>query len=152
MTIIIAAESPDQPEVAAFLAAADAYSKSLYPPESNHLVGLGVLVAPNARFFVARQNGRAVGCGAVILQTESSAEIKRMWVAPEVRGQGVGRKVLDAIETTARAHGIGVLQLETGIHNTAALGLYRACGFRHRAPFGRYEPDPLSLFMEKQLV
>jgi putative acetyltransferase len=59
--------------------------------------------------------------------------------------------LLAQIEATARQHAIEVLQLETGGAQPEALGLYRAAGFRDRGPFGSYQPDPLSLFMEKSL-
>ena len=150
--ISVVLEPPDQPEVAALLAQADALSASLYPPESNHLVYTDVLGAANARFFVARQNGTAVGCGAVICGHERQGEIKRMFVAPALRGQGVGRQILAAIEATAMAEGLRLLQLETGVDSDDALRLYHAAGFIKRGPFGGYRPDPLSVFMEKILA
>lgn len=148
--IVIGPESPDQPEVAAFLAAADAYSKSLYPPESNHLLGLAALMAPNVHFFVARRDGRALGCGALVV-AEAWGEVKRMWVDPDARGQSIGRRLVEAIETTARKKSVSILRLETGIRQPEAIGLYRRCGFTECKPFGSYELDPLSIFMEKRL-
>ncbi len=74
-----------------------------------------------------------------------------MYVDPAARGLGVGRKILAALEAAALERGIRLLRLETGIHNTEALALYRACGFNDRGPFGEYGPDPLSVFMEKQV-
>lgn len=150
--IAVLPESPDQPEVAAFLAASDAYTQSLYPPESNHLVDLAALSAPNAHVFVARRNGKALGCGALVIADDGWAEVKRMWVAPEGRGQGVGRKLLEAIEAAARGNGVTILRLETGIRQVEAIGLYRKCGFDDCEPFGGYKLDPLSLFMEKRLA
>ena len=149
--VTIAAETPDQPEISAFLAASDAYSQSLYPPESNHLVDLSVLTATNAHFLVARRGNEAVGCGALITKGASWGELKRMWVSPAVRGRGLGRRLVEAIEAEARTRGIKTLRLETGIYQLEAIGLYRKCGFAEREPFGDYQPDPLSLFMEKQL-
>ena len=150
--ISIVLEPPDQPEVAALLTQADALSASLYPPESNHPVYADVLGAANARFFVARQGGMAVGCGAVILGPDGHGEIKRMFVDPARRGQGVGRQILAAIEAAAVAEGAHLLQLETGVDSHDALRLYHATGFVERGPFGGYRPDPLSVFMEKVLA
>jgi putative acetyltransferase len=151
-SIVVALESPDQPQIAAFLAASDQYAQSLYPAESNHLVDLSVLTAPNATFFVARGAGAAVGCGALIDNGDHSGELKRMWVDPRARGQGIGRRVLEAIEERARRLDLKVLRLETGIYQPEAIGLYRRHGFSDCAPFGSYQPDPLSLFMEKWLA
>ncbi|MGB3721126.1 MAG: GNAT family N-acetyltransferase [Proteobacteria bacterium] len=149
--IIISKETPDQPEIAAFLAASDAYAQCLYPPESNHLVGLETLMAPDAAFFVARRAGIALGCGALIAMDGGWGEIKRMWVDPEARGQGIGLKLLEAIEAAARERSITVLRLETGIRQPEAINLYKKFGFVERGPFGDYQLDPLSIFMEKRL-
>lgn len=148
--VTIAEETPDQPEVRAFLAAADAYAESLYPPASNHLLDIGQLRQPAIRFLVARRDGRAVGCGAVRI-ADGYGEVKRMWVAPEARGLRIGALLLERIEALAIASGLGVLRLETGIQNREALALYRRTGFVEIAAFGGYRPDPLSVFMEKTL-
>jgi putative acetyltransferase len=149
--VVIAQESPRQPEVTAMLADSDAYAESLYPPESNHLVGVSVLAAPNATFLVARRGGRAVGCAALIDQGDGSGELKRMWVIPDERRGGIGRKLLDAIEARALEKGLSVLRLETGVRQEAAIRLYERYGFVRCEPFGSYRPDPLSLYMEKRL-
>jgi putative acetyltransferase len=150
--VTIDAETPDQPEVAAFFAASEAYMSALYPAESNHFAPVQALLAPNVLFLVARVRGRAIGCGAVVAAGDGSGEIKRMWVAPEARGVKLGNRLLAALEDAARDDGIAILRLETGIHQPEALALYRRTGFTDIAPFADYQPDPLSLFMEKRLV
>jgi putative acetyltransferase len=74
-----------------------------------------------------------------------------MFVTPEARGLKLGARILARLEQQARDERLACLRLETGIHQAAALGLYRAFGFRDRGPFGDYAPDPLSVFMEKPL-
>lgn len=148
----IAQETPDQPAIRAFLSASDAYAASLYPAESNHLLDIGELLAPTVSFLVARHGGLAIGCGAIVCADDPWAEVKRMWVAPSARGLGAGLAILNALETLARARVTPMLRLETGIHNTEALGLYRRAGFVEIGPFGAYRPDPLSVFMEKALT
>jgi len=151
--LTISQEYPNQPDVIALLEASDHYHAALYPAESNHLVDIASLMAPNVRFLVARQEGYAVaGCGAIVLGTEGAikiAELKRMWVDPSTRGMGLGRKLLGSLETEAIREGATVVRLETGVSQPEALGLYRAAGYRERTPFGAYEEDPLSIFMEK---
>jgi putative acetyltransferase len=149
--LTIARENPDTSDLLALLTQSDAYSASLYPPESNHQPDLAGLSASGVRFFVARLDGGAAGCGALMLGAAGQGELKRMFVDPAVRGHGIGRALLDAIEAAARAEGVRLLQLETGIHNHAAISLYRRCGYRERGPFGAYAADPLSVFMEKLL-
>ena len=143
-------ESPRQADVARLLAALDAYLEGLYPPESNHLLSLSELCRPNVRFLVARRRGEALACGALVVE-EGYGEVKRMYVAPQARGQGLGRQILAAIEQRAAGEGLELMRLETGIHQAEALGLYRACGYAECEPFGGYVADPLSLFMEKRL-
>ena len=65
-----------------------------------------------------------------------------MYVRPEQRGRGIGRRVLAELETIAREARLPVLRLETGIHNTEALALYRGTGFVECAPFGDYAAGP----------
>lgn len=151
MTTVIAPEPPDAADVLALFAASDAFSHALYPPESNHTVPGSAFDVPGARFLVARLGGRAVGCGGYIPSGAGCAEIKRMFVADAARGTGVGRALLAALEADARAAGLAMLRLETGVTSHAALRLYRAAGFVERGPFGDYRPDALSVFMEKPL-
>ena len=144
-------EDPGQPEVLALLADGEAYGAALYPAESNHYLPLDALRGSNVLFLVARDaTGAAVGTAA-IARNADWAEIKRMWVAPAARGQGLSRRLLAALESHAQAEGIAVIRLETGIHNTEALGLYARTGYLQRDAFAPYGPDPLSIFMEKRL-
>lgn len=148
----VAIESPDRPDVIALINELDAYQDSLYPPEARHALDLSVLVQPHVRFAVARDaSGLAVGCAAVVLDAEFG-ELKRMFVSPQARGLGVGRRLLALLEAEAAARGCRVLRLETGPFQPEALGLYARCGFERRGPFGGYADDPLSVFMEKPLT
>jgi putative acetyltransferase len=151
MPPVIAIEDPDQPDVLALLAAADALYADLYPVESNHQLDLAALQRPDVALFVARVEGRALGCGAVVAQDGGWAEIKRMFVAPAARGRRLGKALLDALEDHARTLGAGAVRLETGIAQPEALRLYRAAGYVERGPFGAYAADPFSLFFEKTL-
>jgi putative acetyltransferase len=148
----VAQESPVQPEIERLLQQSDEHAASLYPAESNHLVGSDALSATNIRFFVARWDARAVGCGAMVInQADGSAELKRMFVDPTVRGRGVARALLELIEEQACSLGLHQIMLETGVKSVEALALYQRHGCRERGPFGSYGPDPLSVFMEKKL-
>lgn len=148
----IALESPDQPEVLRLIEALDAYQRSLYPPESNHLLDLAALMRPEVLFAVARdREGQACGIAALVVQDDGSAELKRMMVPPQQRGRGVAKALLQALQDQALQRGVRMLRLETGIHQHEALGLYERAGFVRRGPFGDYAHDPLSVFMEKPL-
>ena len=144
-------ENPRQDEVVGMLGMLDAYLHALYSPESNHILDINALCAAEIRFFVARREGAAVGCGALRIDLAGYGEIKRMFVRPDARGDGLGFAILARIERQAVEEGLSLLRLETGIHQHAALALYRAAGYVNREPFGDYRHDPLSLFMEKSL-
>jgi len=151
-TMNVTLESPDQPEVVALISELDAYQDTLYPPESRHALDIDSLKQPNVIFAVARDQAlRAVGCGAVVLGPEFS-ELKRMYVSPQCRGQGIARRLLTLLEFEALELGATLLTLETGPYQNDALSLYVACGYVVRGPFGTYADDPLSVFMQKHLL
>ncbi|THF54110.1 GNAT family N-acetyltransferase [Allorhizobium terrae] len=152
MTVTITREAPRQPEVIRLLTLSDAYMASLYPAESNHLLDVSALEKPGVHFFVARNEGRVVGCAALVEAGDDTAEIKRMFVDPEARGLSLGKKLMAALEEQAQSLALRAIRLETGISQPEAIGLYRKAGFVEIAPFEPYKPDPLSMFMEKELV
>ena len=140
--------NPENAQVITMLRESDAYYAALYPKDSNHLLDVSALTQDNVYFYTASVLEKIVSFGALIVFDEY-AEIKRMYVCAQSRGLGIGQKLLKALENQAVALGIKVLRLETGIKQPEALSLYTASGYTNIAPFGDYEPDPLSLFMEK---
>jgi DNA-binding MarR family transcriptional regulator len=84
---------------------------------------------PAGQFFVAYLHGEAIGCGAVKHHSDAPAEIKRMWIAPRARGLGLGRRLLETLETCATAGGARVAHIETSAVLTEALALYRSAGW-----------------------
>lgn len=145
----ISLESPLQRDVREMIGALDAYLAGLYPSSSNHLSSVESLASENVRFLVARLAGKAVGCGALVLDRRGYGEIKRMYVDPEHRGLGMGRAILRQLEQLALGESCDCVRLETGVDQPAALTLYRDAGYSESPPFGDYGPDPLSVFMEK---
>ena len=126
-----------------------------YEEHQRHGLSIEQLFEPHVRFFVARLDGIAVGCGGVAM-FEDYAEVKRMYTRPAARGRGVAKALLRRIEAEAHGAGTSVLRLETGTNQQAAIGLYERMGFRPRDPFGPYAAMPArnietSLFFEKVL-
>jgi putative acetyltransferase len=148
--LTIAAERAERDDVRALLHTVGSWSAQLYPPESRHGLELAAYERPEVTLFVAREQGVALGCGACQLQGDGSAELKSMFVVPQARGRGIGRAILAAIEQALRGR-VGMLRLETGVKQPAAIRLYESAGFCRRGPFGSYRDDPLSIFMEKPL-
>ena len=138
------------------LHAGEAYARSLYPADSCYLLNLDELDAPGVHVFVARdgsgmQAGPALGMAALVDRGDGSAELKRLYVDESGRGRGVATAVMDALEALARDHNIGVVQLETGPKQLAAIALYEGRGYVHIDNFGPYVGDEFSVCMEKSL-
>jgi DNA-binding MarR family transcriptional regulator/GNAT superfamily N-acetyltransferase len=95
----------------------------------------GDLRPPRGTFLVARLDGRPVGCGAVKVIEPGVGSIKRMWVSREVRGTGVGWRLLLTLEKEAAGLGMGLLRLETNRRLHEAQALYRRNGYREVAAF-----------------
>ncbi|MET0280233.1 MAG: GNAT family N-acetyltransferase [Steroidobacteraceae bacterium] len=153
-TALPVAVDPASPGAVRLLALSDAYMQALYPPESNHLESAAALSGPRARFIGIHADGELVACGAVKLMDDDGryGEIKRVFVLDSHRGLGLSRRIMNSLESLLRREGYPLARLETGIAQPEALGLYRALGYVERSPFGSYAPDPLSVFMEKQLL
>jgi ribosomal protein S18 acetylase RimI-like enzyme len=143
--------SPDAEDVRNLIEALDVYQEALYPSESNHLDDLDTLKQKNVVMIGVRENQDLAGIGAVKFM-EGYAEIKRMYIPKAHRRKGIAGKILLALEHLALSRNIVLVRLETGIHQTAAITLYRTAGFVEIEPFGSYAEDPLSVFMEKKLV
>jgi GNAT superfamily N-acetyltransferase len=129
------------PRSPAALACVTAYHQELdqlrmldYDPALNRL-DIDSLQPPTGAIMLAWCGGRAVGCGAVVLQPHGMAEIKRMWVAPPARGQGIGGRLLAELEHWARAAGMTTMRLETRRELAAAVQLYRRSGYHEVEPF-----------------
>jgi len=80
-----------------------------------------------------------------------AAEIKRMFVRPEARGQGVARILLERLEHEARARGVRLLRLETGTLQPESQALYETAGYEPIPCFGEYAGAPLSRCYERLL-
>jgi DNA-binding MarR family transcriptional regulator len=85
---------------------------------------------PAGRFFVAYLHGEPIGCGAVKHPAGAPAQIKRMWIAPEARGLGLGRRLLTTLEDCARDAGADTARIETNSDLTEALALYTTTGWK----------------------
>ena len=99
----------------------------------DHAVSLAAtpeqLRLPAGLFVVASLRGEPIGCGALKFHGRRPAELKRMWVAPDARGLGLGRRLLAELERLAREHGVRTLRLETNRNLTEAIALYRDSGW-----------------------
>jgi GNAT superfamily N-acetyltransferase len=102
---------------------------------------------------VAREHGRAVGCGCFKQHPhgESTIELKRMYVAPAARGRRIGTQIVGALEQWGRELGFSRAVLETGDRQHEAIALYTRCGYARTPNFPPYDALPASVCMRKNL-
>ena len=123
--------------------------ESGFDPDASLPADDGDLVPPAGAFLVGSIDGEPVACGAVKTIAPGVGSLKRMWVADDVRGLGIGRRMLDALEAEARALGLETLRLETNRALEEAISLYRKAGYRE---VPRFNDDPYAHhWFEKRL-
>lgn len=118
-----------------YFAELDARFETGFDPSLSISADAGELTLPAGALLIARAHARAIGCGAIKFHPGAPAELKRMWVASEARGIGLGRRILQELERLARNHGVQVVRLETNRALSEAIALYRASGFHEVAAF-----------------
>lgn len=101
---------------------------------------------------IAYKNGIPAGCGCFKQFNETSVEVKRMFVADEYRGIGIGSTILNELESWAAALGNKEIVLEMGNRQPEAAVLYRKQGFRVTPNFGQYiGMEETSICMRKEI-
>lgn len=151
MAATIAVESPLQDDVRALIAALNEYLLALTPPEFCSHMTVEQMADAETTVFVARDDGCAVACGALRRHGGGVGEVKRMYTLPSHQGQGIGGRILGAIEALAREEGFGMLVLETGHLHDPAWRVYERGGFTRCGPVLDYPPSEYSVFYEKRL-
>jgi DNA-binding MarR family transcriptional regulator/ribosomal protein S18 acetylase RimI-like enzyme len=106
-----------------------------FDPELSIPAGVAELRPPTGLLLVATLRGEPIGCGGLKFHDEEPTEIKRMWIAPSVRGLGVGRRLLAELEQHAARHGASAVRLETNKSLTEAISLYQSAGFVEVEPY-----------------
>lgn len=138
-TVTLDVVDPDHPDATYCLSAYFAEVRGLFEtgfdPARSLLPDAGELRPDRGLFLVARLHGEPIGCAGLKLPTGAPAEIKRMWVAPDARRLGLGRRFLAELESRAAQHGCDTLRLDTNKALGAAIGLYHSSGFQEVAAF-----------------
>ncbi|WP_044372651.1 bifunctional helix-turn-helix transcriptional regulator/GNAT family N-acetyltransferase [Streptomyces noursei] len=138
-TVVLHPVAPDHPDaqycLQSYFGELRERFASGFDPVRSLLPDAGELQSPHGLLLVARLHGEPVGCAGLKLPPGAPAEIKRMWVAPQARGLGLGRRFVAELVAQAARHGCDVLRLDTNEALTAAIGLYRSCGFEEVAAF-----------------
>lgn len=152
--IEIRAESMDSSSSRTLISALDAELSERYfdaGTEEHFRLQPEQVLPGHGMFLVAYVGGQPRACGAIRLIDAHTAEIKRMYVDASVRSQGVGRRVLDSLETEARTLGANAIVLETGPRQPEAIAMYSGAGFSTITAYGNHVSSPHSIFMGKTL-
>ena len=130
-----------------------AFASAQSPPEHCHVLDVDELLDPRVTFVSARQDGAVVAVGALKELDSTHGELKSMHTAEELRGQRVGRAIVDHLVGLARARGYRRVSLETGTGDSfaPAQALYLGAGFTRCEPFGPYTSNPYSVCMTRSL-
>ena len=132
-TLRFAVEDPATPDarwcLEQYFAELDRRFDSGFDPGLRISADADELTPPAGALLIARLADRPVGCGALKFHGDAPAELKRMWIAPAVRGLGAGRRLLEELERLARDAGAAVVRLETNHALTEAIALYLRSGY-----------------------
>lgn len=150
MSLTIASESPVTEDGFTLIEGSEAALRAVYSEDECFTFTAAELDDPAISFLVAREDGMALGCVALV-DCNGYGEVKRLFVRPEARGKALGEQLMVALEAQASAQGLPGVKLETGAKLSAAVALYQRLGYAECGPFGDYELHPASLFMEKTL-
>lgn len=149
--VTIAVESPLQDEVRELVAELNTVLHTLSPPEACYHLTVEQMADPSVTVWIARDQGKVVGCGALKRHLAGVGEVKRMFTRPQWQGRGVGKTILAEIISTAASEKLDTLVLETGDRHPAAWAVYEKAGFARCGPVLDYPDSPYSVFYQKQL-
>lgn len=148
----------DEAEATRLTLAAQGYYASIYGGEDTSPIDADEFAPPGGGFLIGHLDGRAVAMGGwhfldgvPPVPADRAAEIRRMYVDPEVRRRGVARALLLALEEDAARAGADLMVLETGRPQTEAIAFYERCGYVEVPRFGFYAEAPLSVSLGKRL-
>lgn len=154
MTTIVQASDPDAVAQARELFceyAAESQLDLCFQNFEEELAGLpGAYAPPAGRLLLSLYEGQLAGCVALRKFEADVCEMKRLFVRPAFRGQGIGRALACQVIDEARAAGYSRMRLDTLARMRAAVALYESLGFRHIEP---YRPNPLedAVYLELEL-
>ena len=151
--ITIAKEDPRSSDVSRLLSAFVEEVKRRYdsPPVDVGNFDPELVAVPRSVFLVARRDGNAVGCGALVPIDQYCVEVKRMFVAKGERGLGIATMILDELERLAREFDYDAIRLETGIKQPESIALYGKAGFYRIPNFPPFEADSSAVCFEKKI-
>jgi GNAT superfamily N-acetyltransferase len=104
---------------------------------------------PNGVFLVAFAGEQPLACVGLKGSGENIAEVKRLWIAPTARGQGLATRLMTEVEGVARDLGVEILRLDTNRALPEAVAMYRKLGWRE---ISRFNDDPYADYFFEKLI
>ncbi|MFD2673251.1 GNAT family N-acetyltransferase [Marinicrinis sediminis] len=141
----------EHPEVQRLIQELDRELYEKYPAEEVFVVDHSQAAGKELIYQVAFDGETAIGCGTIQVWQPGEVELKRFYVAPAYRNQGVAARILKMLENEAREQGKHTIKLETGDQQTEAIGFYEKHGFQPIERFGAYADCPSSVCFQKRL-
>jgi putative acetyltransferase len=123
-----------------------------YPEDEVHVVDFADPSIAEIVFIVAYLNDTPVGCGAIRPIDADSTELKRFYVEPDFRKQGIAKQMLSLLEEQAKALHFTCIKLETGAAQPEAVNFYEKHGYKAIDKFGEYVDCKSSLCYEKVII
>ena len=151
-SITISVEDPRQDDVRELITELNKVLLALTPPEFVFHMTAEEMARSDTTVFIARDAGKAVGCGALRRHADGIGEVKRMYMRPSYQGHGLGGRILTEVEALARREGLARLVLETGDRHAAAWRVYERGGFKRCGAVLDYPDSGHSVFYEKVLA
>lgn len=149
----------DHPDAVALTEQAQQYYISIYGGPDSDPLGPADFAPPDGAFLLGYWDEEPAAMGGWHRYLDDSTfpghrvgQIRRMFVRPDLRGRGLGRRLLHRLEERAVASGLDLLILTSGRPQTAAIGLYRAAGYLDVPVFGHYASEPEAVHLGKRLT
>ncbi len=142
---------PTSTDALALLAAGHKAMQAQFPEKRKMDFSVDALMGDQVELLLAYRNEGPIGCCAVSIETDY-AELKRLFVAPEMRGHGVAELLVRRVEHVSRNRRRKKVMLESGARLLAAHRLYLRLGYERRGVFGMHKNLSDSLFFEKTVA
>ena len=148
--LILSRDDDLGPDSLGLIAQSEAELAAIYPAEVRYAFSPSELRDAGVCFVVGHSEGTPVACGGVAL-LDGYGELKRIFVTRSHRGRGFADAVVAELEQIAAREGRSCMRLETGEASPEAIRFYTRLGYSRIGPFGEYEENGSSVFMEKPL-
>lgn len=142
--------SSDNPHFHGLVAQLDAHFSPLNGDKDDFYMQFNTIDALK-HVILAYQDGKLIGCGAIKAFSDTAMEVKRMFVVPELRGQGIASSILNHLENWVVALGYSETVLETLKSGVKVVAMYTKNGYEVIPNYGQYKSIDTSICLQKRI-